>query len=54
MKKRLLLAVSKIAKVHDWILTLNDGFLTVFSDKQLHFLTIGVFGMILFFWFPIF
>ena len=49
MKKWLLFAVAEIAKIHDTILTLNDGFPTVFTDKQLHFLVIGVTGMILFF-----
>ena len=49
MKKWLLFAVAEIAKIHDYILTLNDGFPTVLSDKQLHFLVVGATGMILFF-----
>ena len=38
-----------MAEIHDRILTLNDGFPTVLTDKQLHFLVIGVLGMLLFF-----
>ena len=49
MKKWLLVAVAEIAKIHDYLLTLNDGFSANFSDKQLHFLVVGVTGMILFF-----
>ena len=49
MKKWLLMAVVEIAKIHDYILTLNDGFSSEFSDKQLHFLVVGITGMMLFF-----
>lgn len=49
MKKWLLLAVAEIAKIHDYILTLNDGFSGELSDKQLHFLVVGITGMLLFF-----
>ncbi len=49
MKKWLMFAVAEIAKIHDYFLTLNDGFPTVLSDKQLHFLVVGLMGMILFF-----
>ena len=48
MRKWLLYVVSKIAEIHDHILSLNDGFSTSFSDKQLHFLTVGLVGMLLF------
>ena len=49
MKKWLLLAVAEIAKIHDYILTLNDEFSAVLSDKQLHFIVVGVTGMLIFF-----
>ena len=49
LKSLLLRAVAEMARIHDWILTLNDRFPTVLSDKQLHFMVIGVLGMILFF-----
>ncbi|MDD6572609.1 MAG: hypothetical protein PUF12_09530 [Thermoflexaceae bacterium] len=44
-----------IARVHTYILTLNDGFEYVFSDKELHFLVIGILGMaMLFVVYPLF
>ncbi len=49
MKKWLLLAVAEIAKIHDYILTLNDEFSTILTDKQLHFIVVGVTGMLIFF-----
>ena len=49
MKKALYTLVNLIAYIHDRILTLNDRFPAVLSDKQLHFLVVGVFGMLLFF-----
>ena len=49
MKTVLLRFVSEIAKIHDWILSFNDRFPTVLTDKQLHFWTIGILGMLLFF-----
>ena len=48
MKEWLYLVLTYIARFHDWILTLDDGLPVSFSDKQLHFLVIGVFGMLLF------
>ena len=48
MREWIYLVVTYIAHVHDWVLTLNDGFPASLSDKQLHFLIIGVFGMLLF------
>lgn len=42
-------AVTLMAAIHDRILTLNDGFPAVLTDKQLHFLVVGVCGMLLFF-----
>ena len=49
MKKWLYLAVEWMARIHDRFLTLNDGLDIPLSDKQLHFLVIGVLGMGLFF-----
>ena len=49
MKKWLYLAVEWMARIHDRFLSLNDGSAVTLSDKQLHFLVIGVFGMVLFF-----
>ena len=36
-----------IAKSHSYILSLNDAYEKNFTDKQLHFLVIGIIGMIL-------
>lgn len=49
MKTALYAIVELIAYIHDRILMLNDGFPAVLSDKQLHFVVVGVFGMLLFF-----
>lgn len=47
--------VEIIARIHSYILTLNDNFEYVFSDKELHFLVIGVLGMaMLFVIYPLF
>ena len=49
MKNALYALVSLVASFHDRILTLNDSFPTVLSDKELHFLVVGIFGMLFFF-----
>ncbi len=49
MRKWLLLAVGAIARLHEYIISLNDDFPTVLTDKQLHFLVVGIAGMLLFF-----
>ena len=49
MKKYLYLAVEYMAKAHDYIMSLNDSFSTVLTDKELHFIIIGLMGMLLFF-----
>ena len=50
MLKRILYAVfGLIADIHEKLLTLNDSYEYNFSDKQLHFLVIGVLGMALLF-----
>lgn len=41
--------VGIIAQIHDRLLRINDGFPVVLSDKDLHFLVIGLLGMALFF-----
>ncbi len=38
-----------IAKIHNYIMRLNDRFEYNFSDKALHFFVIGVLGMVLIF-----
>ena len=44
-----------IAKIHDRVLRINDAGGWYFDDKQLHFIVIGVFGMLLLFvLYPIF
>lgn len=51
----LYVVVKMIAVLHDMIMTWNDSFETVFSDKELHFLVIGVLGMgMLFVIYPLF
>ena len=48
MLKRLLYwIVGWIARAHEHILHLNDAFEYNFSDKELHFLVIGLFGLAL-------
>lgn len=55
MKEFLYFIVKVIAKFHSIILRLNDKFEYNFSDKQLHFLVIGVLGMgLVFVIYPIF
>lgn len=41
--------VAWIAKIHNYIMQLNDANEHSFTDKQLHFLIIGVLGMLLIF-----
>ena len=36
-----------IAKIHNYILSLNDAYEKNFTDKQLHFLVIGILGMLI-------
>ena len=48
MKQLIYQAVIYMARFHDWIWALNRKLSLGFSDKQLHFLVIGVFGMLLF------
>lgn len=47
--------VEQIAKLHSYIMKLNDQFETNFTDKQLHFLIIGILGMgLIFLIYPLF
>ena len=49
LKELLYQAVDWIAMIHDKIGRLNDRFEGTLSDKQLHFLVIGILGMLLVF-----
>ena len=55
MKEFLYNCVGLVAKIHDEIMQLNDAFEYNFSDKDLHFLVIGIIGMcMLFVIYPLF
>lgn len=44
-----------VTRIHDRILTINDAGGWYFNDKQLHFIVVGVFGMLMIFiLYPIF
>ncbi len=45
MRQLLYTLVEMIARLHSLILSLNDSFETSFTDKELHFLVIGILGM---------
>lgn len=45
MKEALYWCVELIARIHAFILRLNDAYEYNFSDKQLHFLVLGLLGM---------
>lgn len=49
MKELLYWIVGIIAKVHDRIMSLNNAFEANFTDKELHFLVIGLLGMAMLF-----
>ena len=40
--------VYKAAEIHDYLLSLNDSGGYFFTDKQLHFIVMGVLGMVVF------
>ena len=48
MKDFLYWFVYRLADIHTWIMQLNDGFEQSFTDKELHFIVIGVAGLALF------
>lgn len=55
MKELLYWIVGIIAKFHDKIMSLNNAFEANFTDKELHFLVIGLLGMaMLFVIYPLF
>ena len=55
MKELLYWIVECIAKIHSYILRLNDAYEYNFTDKELHFLVIGLMGMgYIFIIYPIF
>lgn len=45
MKEFLYWIIYQIARIHEYIISLNDSYETYFTDKQLHFLVIGILGM---------
>ena len=49
MSKYLHMLVAWVARLHDHIMTFNDRFEYSFTDKELHFITMGIFGMLLIF-----
>lgn len=49
MKELLYYIVGLISKVHHHIMQLNDAYEANFSDKELHFLVIGLLGMAMIF-----
>ncbi len=49
MSRFLYAIVEIIAKIHNYLLKLNDSFEYNFSDKELHFLIIGALGMAMIF-----
>ena len=38
-------AVGLVAKIHNYLMQLNNNYETSFTDKELHFLVIGLLGM---------
>ena len=49
MERILKFLVDLIAAVHDWIMSLNDGYEWGLDDKEMHFAVIGLLGIGLFF-----
>ncbi len=49
MGKFLYWIVGQVAKIHSYLLRLNDAYEYDFSDKELHFLIIGALGMAMIF-----
>lgn len=47
MENFLYFIVSLIARIHNSILTINDGSQYVFTDKELHFIVMGILGILL-------
>ena len=49
MESLLYFLVSIITRIHNSLLSLNDGFENSFTDKELHFIVIGILGIALIF-----
>lgn len=49
MKELLYGIIGWITQIHNYILRLNDAYEYNFTDKELHFLVIGILGMVLIF-----
>ncbi len=49
MEQLLYFIVALIARIHNYIMTLNDSIETSFTDKELHFIVIGLLGLFLVF-----
>lgn len=49
MEQLLYSIITLISKIHTAIMTLNDGRENSFSDKELHFIVIGILGILLIF-----
>lgn len=49
MKEFLYWIIYQIAKIHSYLISLNDSYEMYFTDKQLHFIVIGILGMALIF-----
>ena len=49
MKELLYGIVELLAKIHSYLLRFNDAYEYNFSDKELHFLVIGILGMMFIF-----
>ena len=49
LKQFLYLVIEVITRIHNKVLSLNDAFEYNFTDKELHFLVIGVLGMLMIF-----
>ncbi len=49
MGKLLYWAVEQVAKIHKYLMGLNDAYEYNFTDKELHFLMIGILGMVMIF-----
>ena len=45
MKQLLIWGVSQVARVHNYIINLNNAYEMNFSDKDLHFLVMGLLGL---------
>ena len=45
MKEFLYMIVGWIAKIHSYLMRFNDSYEYNFSDKELHFIVIGLLGM---------